>query len=283
MPRHSNYDSSDDSREHRRHRHRRSRSRSSEKSSSSSSVHKSSKKNKSSKDSRSCSHSRSNSRERRKDTKRNNSDWQSRSRHRESRSHSSNRSKREHSVEKIKAENLPATKPAEADTIVKVSDLSPEEQLKIKMQLALKAAAEADAQLREKGILPAGNETKEKAVTAAPLLTVQEQISRAQAIDVINAPEFQPQEFKSKKSLPKGSSLVNSPADDHSTAIFGSNMESKVIEDRIVTKPNVILDRLVRDQLVHENLFADATAKQERWVKKLYSMRQRRLNGEAMS
>lgn len=154
--------------------------------------------------------------------------------------------------------------------------------------MALKAAAEADAQLRQKGILPPGGKkpdlnSKDKLPSAkAEERTVQEQFYRAQAIDSINAAGFEPQAFISDRSLPRAKNATSHP-DDHSAVIFGSNLESKAVENRVKLTPNAVLDQLMKDQLIHENLFADMAAKQERWVRKLYNMRQKRLNGEIMS
>ncbi|GAB6028246.1 hypothetical protein CHUAL_002433 [Chamberlinius hualienensis] len=269
---------------------RRRRSSSSSSSSSSDSDHRQSSSSRKTKSKRSRSRSRTNSkdgsRSRKKRSSRSSSrdrrrrHYRSRSRSR-SRGTSSNSSSISHSRSSGNKKELRTSsdksRHATSDTGTHFKNMSPEEQLKSKMQMALKAAAEADAQLREKGILPNGriciNSVKDTipvptTSNGADNLTIQEQINRVQAIDLINAPGFAPQEFYSDRQV------SNHGSTDHSN--YDAQLTTKLLG-------NPVIEKLMQNELAHENLFADKEIRQEKWVRKLYTMRLKKLNGEAMS
>lgn len=167
---------------------------------------------------------------------------------------------------------------------------SPEEQLKLKMQLALKAAADADAALREQGILlgkgKAWNyeEEEEKlASTRLPQLSGIEQMDRAKALDAINAPGFQQASFRTgSKSVTPSQAGDKLSLGNHDAAMFGVGTDPNIpgIDGFGIAAPtNIVIDK---DSIAHENLFVDSSIKEERWIRKLMFMRQRKLNGEAM-
>jgi len=138
--------------------------------------------------------------------------------------------------------------------------------------MALKAAAEADAQLREKGVLTSRNRpTKEK--TSEPL-SFQEQINRSDAINQINAPGFAPQDFISNADKLQ----TNDPSGSSATDLFSYDNQQANKSSITAT-----MEKLVQCELAHENLFANKELRQEKWVRRLYTMRQKRLNGDVMS
>uniref|UniRef100_A0A2R5LE72 Putative transcriptional coactivator caper rrm superfamily protein n=1 Tax=Ornithodoros turicata TaxID=34597 RepID=A0A2R5LE72_9ACAR len=151
-------------------------------------------------------------------------------------------------------------------------NISDSDRLKMKIQQVIKAAANANAELREKGLL---SEDAARAKLAAP--SVSEQIERAKIIDEINAPSFSQQAFVSRRKDEKKDS--NKEVDEHTAAIFGS-FESLVS----ATKEVVPLCnwREKPELLVHENLLESQEIKIERWCKKLAAERRKRVNGVAL-
>lgn len=140
----------------------------------------------------------------------------------------------------------------------------------MKIQQVIKAAANANAELREKGLLG-----EESVNVGAP--TIAEQIERAKIIDEINAPSFSQQAFVSRKKDEKKD--TSKEVDEHTAAIFGS-LESLVL----ATKEVVPLCnwREKPELLVHENLMESLDAKIERWCKKLAAERRKRVNGATL-
>lgn len=145
--------------------------------------------------------------------------------------------------------------------------------LKQKVQQAIKAAANASAELREKGLLS----------DVTPLTTsISDQLKRSQAIDDINAQSFVQQEFISSRQTnktitPKSEDTFDK--DSHMSAIFGlaapklglnANSADASIKKLESWKENP-------EMLVHESLFVDQTGKQERWLKKLFMMRKKQI------
>ncbi|KAG1659947.1 Serine/Arginine-related protein 53 [Nymphon striatum] len=149
----------------------------------------------------------------------------------------------------------------EVDTLV-VTDLTPEEQLKQKMQKALKAAADADAQLRGIGALEPKNEPESELPAS---LSISSQISRANAIEEISSTEFRPRNFVSSRGAPKH----EEESSGHETAIFGKAIVSTDIGSTLNT--NVLI--LDENNLADEKLFLNVDKKKERWLKKLAEMR----------
>uniref|UniRef100_T1IW16 Uncharacterized protein n=1 Tax=Strigamia maritima TaxID=126957 RepID=T1IW16_STRMM len=165
---------------------------------------------------------------------------------------------------------------------------STEDQLKMKMQLALKAAADADALLRQQGLLTAKakewgrnseqDNTKlpkpENKWPKEPPLSVKEQIDRAKALEEINAPEFQSQAFVSGIPLSVLAKETERVFDTHDSAIFGG-----VTDPNLMTVPKPAASSASKNVCIaHENLFANIEMKEEKWIKKLMLMRQRKLN-----
>ncbi|KAG1659948.1 Serine/Arginine-related protein 53 [Nymphon striatum] len=140
--------------------------------------------------------------------------------------------------------------------------LTPEEQLKQKMQKALKAAADADAQLRGIGALEPKNEPESELPAS---LSISSQISRANAIEEISSTEFRPRNFVSSRGAPKH----EEESSGHETAIFGKAIVSTDIGSTLNT--NVLI--LDENNLADEKLFLNVDKKKERWLKKLAEMR----------
>lgn len=148
--------------------------------------------------------------------------------------------------------------------------------------MALKAAADADAQLREQGVLTGqfgGRKWEPDDVDKEqqPVRSFKEQLDRAKAIDEINAPGFDAKPFMTGTILTPSAEEEKEKLEHHDAAIFGTNPN---VESRISDKLD--LSDLDKDNIAHENFFIDPAIKEERWIKKLMNMRQRQLNGEAM-
>ncbi|KAH7961281.1 hypothetical protein HPB52_006674 [Rhipicephalus sanguineus] len=99
------------------------------------------------------------------------------------------------------------------------------DKLKQKIQQVIKAAATANAELRERGLLPSGSSKEGAAGSGASTPpSVLEQLERARLIDDINAPSFSQQSFVSRREHGKKDSAAGTSkvVDNHAAAIFGS-------------------------------------------------------------
>uniref|UniRef100_A0A147BTR6 Putative splicing factor sc35 n=1 Tax=Ixodes ricinus TaxID=34613 RepID=A0A147BTR6_IXORI len=146
------------------------------------------------------------------------------------------------------------------------------DRLKLKIQQVMKAAANANAELSKKGLLPKGSSNQ----TSTPP-TMQEQLERARMIEDINAPSFSQQVFVSRAGKKDGGSLKE--VDNHTAAIFGS-LETLVAANKEVVP--LCNWREKPELLVHDNLMESSEAKLERWRKKLAAERRKRINGVSL-
>lgn len=154
------------------------------------------------------------------------------------------------------------------------------DQLKQKIQQVIKAAATANAELRERGFLSAGTSGGQGAAAAgsSPGPTVLEQMERARLIEDINAPSFSQQAFVSRRDQAnkKEASGASKEVDNHAAAIFGSFESLVAAAKEVVPLSNW---REKPELLIHDSLREAAEVKMERWRKKLAAERRKRLNG----
>lgn len=171
-----------------------------------------------------------------------------------------------------------------------------EEVLKLKLQQALKAAANADAELREKGLLQNTITTTISTATTTTITnnqnqksniaSVADQIKRVHAIEEINSPNFTQHSFVSGHSTTKSEKSDNN-GDIHTAAMFGLSVYHPLSTEIPVS--NTGMNKSMRDvwkndpeKLAHENLFEDLEVKTERWKKKLIALRRKKINTEQL-
>ncbi|KAM7302120.1 hypothetical protein ISCGN_017637 [Ixodes scapularis] len=167
--------------------------------------------------------------------------------------------------------SLPSLRRARRDS-PDLRNVNDADRLKLKIQQVMKAAANANAELSKKGLLPKGASNQ----TSTPP-TMQEQLERARMIEDINAPSFSQQVFVSRAGKKDGGSLKE--VDNHTAAIFGS-LETLVAANKEVVP--LCNWREKPELLVHDNLMESSEAKLERWRKKLAAERRKRINGVSL-
>ncbi|GFS85095.1 uncharacterized protein NPIL_554721, partial [Nephila pilipes] len=139
-----------------------------------------------------------------------------------------------------------------------------EDILNIKLQAALKAAAETDAALKGKGVLSSTMDNKSISEGVVEL-TVDEQMKRARAIENINASSFVQQDFKSTRVW--GKSKYEAPTDTNRNGVDIDTSDLKLsikVDDSWKNDP---------EKLVHPHLFENLEEKTEKWKEKLTLMR----------
>ncbi|KAL5003961.1 hypothetical protein ScPMuIL_017417 [Solemya velum] len=141
------------------------------------------------------------------------------------------------------------------------TEMTASEQTRVRMNLALKAAAAADEKLKE-GL------TGEKSDSP---ISFKDQEKYASAIAEIESNEFVPSTFKSSRYEKKYEDKKS--MDDFA---FGTVAEIKIDPTKKFTIPTDIT------VLAHENLSTDPEVKMDRWIEKLKSMRRKKLEGEAI-
>jgi len=167
----------------------------------------------------------------------------------------------------------------------KYDDMSPEDKLKLQLQKALEAAAHADAQLREQGVLAGSKGSTTASQARAKLqhevetdrkppasLSIGEQMSRAKTVLDMDAPGFQQQTFTSSRSTSGSKSKSSDSA-------FGTAGEFEQEDSKSSVQAAL---RKIPDGLAHDNLYGDEKARQEKWVRKLLAMRQRKANSTSV-
>lgn len=138
----------------------------------------------------------------------------------------------------------------------------------------MKAAANADAELREKGLLSETFQEKkspEKPEEAS--VSIVDQIKRAQIIDEINSSEFVQKEFISSSQWGKNKTEVNSSSTSVNVVVTVPGDVNFKVDDSWKANP---------EKLAHPNLFDDPEVKMKKWVTKLAAIRQKKLNGIAI-
>lgn len=140
------------------------------------------------------------------------------------------------------------------------------EQAEARLQMALKAAASVDENLREQGILPvkykgSGNNS--------PLLYDAEH--RSKAISDIESSGFAQSSYKSSRW--ESNSRLD-PNDLHDSAIFGGDIALGAGgEMSILSASSQPLKDKDSESLMHPNLYVSADEKMDHWIKKLKAFR----------
>lgn len=132
---------------------------------------------------------------------------------------------------------------------------SSEDQLKAQLQQAIKAAQSADDLLRQQGFLT-GISSRKDDVKEPPV----------NIIDEINNPSFVPKHFVSQSAMNFQNTAPLAP-------VKTLNIQPQPISLEAKNGLNIF----------HPSLMADADQKLDKWVKKLFNLRQKALNGEPIA
>lgn len=141
------------------------------------------------------------------------------------------------------------------------SEMPPSEQARIRMQMALKAAAAADEKIK-------GHSEESRSS-----LSLQDQMNYSQAIQDIESSGFMASAFKSSRGDKKPDKTIKEEF------LFGTAGELKL--DPNQRKPVIV--NVDTDELAHPNFYTDPEEKMDRWIQKLTTMRRKKLEGEAIS
>ncbi|KAG8228589.1 hypothetical protein J437_LFUL009294 [Ladona fulva] len=153
------------------------------------------------------------------------------------------------------------------------SGRSSEDQLSAKLQAAIRAAQSADQLLRQQGVLlpppQSTNSNSAQSKTSQPstnrVIVVSDHNDPA-ALDEINAPGFVQHNFVS-----------NGRSETYSEQAAG--IISTVVSATLASKNDSAADK---DSLFHPNLLVNSQVKMDKWVKKLFTLRQKAINGEPL-
>ncbi|CAH2247388.1 Hypothetical predicted protein [Pelobates cultripes] len=156
--------------------------------------------------------------------------------------------------------------------------LPPAEQAKARLQMVLQAAAKADEALRAKE--RSEEEARKRKEEDQSLLI--DQVKRVKEIEAIESDSFIPQVFRSSRD-------TKAPADTsetkHESAILGTGTIDLFEEEKdteVGTVPTAI-KYLDDNAIAHPNLYIDKTEAEEKWYKRLISLRQERLMGSPVA
>lgn len=135
------------------------------------------------------------------------------------------------------------------------------EQARIRMQIALKAAAAADEKIK-------GHSEESRSS-----FSLQDQMNFSQSVQDIESSGFIASSFKSSRGDKKEDKGLKEEF------LFGTAGELKL--DASQRKPVIV--NVDTDELAHPNFYTDPEEKMERWIQKLTTMRRKKLEGEAIS
>ncbi|XP_029472111.1 serine/Arginine-related protein 53 isoform X4 [Rhinatrema bivittatum] len=156
--------------------------------------------------------------------------------------------------------------------------LSPAEQAKVRLQMVLQAAAKADEALKAKE--KSEEEAKRRKEEDQPTLV--EQVKRIKEIEAIESDSFVPQAFKSSKETRKVTELSEVK---HESAILGTrtaNLSKSEKEIEVGSIPTAIKYQ-DDNSLAHPNLFIEKAEAEEKWFRRLISLRHERLMGSPVA
>ncbi|XP_071453758.1 serine/Arginine-related protein 53-like [Hetaerina americana] len=152
---------------------------------------------------------------------------------------------------------------------------SSEDQMSAKLQAAKRAAQTADQLLRQQGVLLPSPQlpTSSYNTSAKPLassnlsrnINVSEHTDPG-ALDEINAPGFVQRTFVSNGRVETSSEQA-------------ADIISSVVANTLASKVDPSSEK---DSLIHPNLLVNSQVKMDKWVKKLFSLRQKAINGEPL-
>ncbi|KAK6195209.1 hypothetical protein SNE40_000683 [Patella caerulea] len=154
-----------------------------------------------------------------------------------------------------------------ATNIPGFEDMAPHEKARIRMQLALKAAAAADEKIREESA----------SLAQSAVFKPKDPMAFSTAVAEIEDFGFAPSKFKSSQSKKKKDESSEKYIDTHEQAMFGiGGLEIKAeagFNKPITIDPNT---------LAHPNLYCDPKEKMDKWINKLASMRRKKFDGMSM-
>ncbi|XP_042194876.1 serine/Arginine-related protein 53 isoform X3 [Callorhinchus milii] len=159
----------------------------------------------------------------------------------------------------------------------RLEHLPPAEQAKARLQLVLQAAAKADELLKAKERKE--NDAKKK--REQEQTTIEEQVKRVKDIEAIERDSFVQQTFRSNKDTKKSQESTES---EHESAILGTKTADYTIgiKQEIDYIPSAI--KYQDDAtLAHPSLFVDKKEAEEKWFKRLITLRQEKLMGSPVS
>ncbi|XP_046402543.1 serine/Arginine-related protein 53-like [Ischnura elegans] len=145
-----------------------------------------------------------------------------------------------------------------------------EDQLSAKLQAAMRAAQTADQLLRQQGVLLPPPQAPTS--TAASTKTINKNINVSEhtdpgALEEINAPEFVQRNFVSNGRVETSSEQA-------------ADIISSVVSSTLSAKSDIYSAE--KDSLFHPNLLVNSQVKMDKWVKKLFTLRQKAINGEPL-
>lgn len=153
--------------------------------------------------------------------------------------------------------------------------LTPAEQAEQRMRLALKAAAAADEQLRQRSGL---DDSASNSATVTSSLGILDHQDFAVSVAAIESDSFVSSSFSSSRSA-KVKDEVAEPRLSHDDAIFGSlAVTGFTLQPDLDTRPL----NMDPDSIIHPSLYCDPEEKMDRWIQRLSVLRRRKLEGEAM-
>lgn len=156
--------------------------------------------------------------------------------------------------------------------------LSPAEQAKATLQMVLQAAAKADEALRAKE-KSEDDARKRKEEDQAILI---EQAKRVKEFEAIESDSFIPQAFRSSRDNKVSTENTDTK---HDSAILGTGTLDLFAEEKetdIGTMPTAI-KYLDDNSVAHPNLYIEKAEAEEKWFKRLTSLRHERLMGSPVA
>lgn len=156
--------------------------------------------------------------------------------------------------------------------------LSPAEQAKATLQMVLQAAAKADEALRAK---EKSEEDAQKRKEEDQAILI-EQAQRVKEFEAIESDSFIPQAFRSSRD---NKASTESTETKHDSAILGTGTLDLFAEEKetdISTIPTAI-KYLDDNSVAHPNLYIEKAEAEEKWFKRLTSLRQERLMGSPVA
>ncbi|XP_075058155.1 serine/Arginine-related protein 53 isoform X2 [Mixophyes fleayi] len=156
--------------------------------------------------------------------------------------------------------------------------LTPAEKAKATLQMVLQAAAKADEALRAKE----KNEEDAKKRKEEDQLLLVDQVKRVKEIEAIESDSFIPQMFRSSRDT---KTSAESSETKHEAAILGTGTSDLFGDEKeadIATIPTAI-KYLDDNSIAHPNLYIEKAEAEEKWFRRLTSLRQERLMGSPVA
>lgn len=156
-----------------------------------------------------------------------------------------------------------------------IENMTPAEKVKARLQLVLQAAARADEALKAKE-----KKEEEERRREEERNSLSEQVRRVKEIENIESDSFVAQAFRSSREAKTASGAEEAK---HESPVSGT--ASADDEDKESKLGNFAIPIKYQDDnsLAHPNLFVDKAEAEERWYKRLVSLRLERLMGSPVA